>query len=68
MYTVCRATPTSSAISAGFFPLSRSLPARNRFLVASSDLLLTIPHTSRQFVEDITHRTPIGCHVLRKYQ
>src|SRR5471030_1421738 len=68
VYTVCRATPTSSATSVGFFPLSSSRPARNRFLVASSDLLLTMPHTSRQFVEDITRRTPIGCHVLRKYQ
>src|ERR1700685_2679900 len=60
VYTVCRATPTTSATSAAFFPLSSSRPARNRFLVASSDLLLTMPQTSRQFVENITHRTTIG--------
>jgi hypothetical protein len=63
-----RATPTSNATSAGLFPLSSSRPARNRFFVASSDSLLTMPHTLKQFIEDITHRAPIGCHVLRKYQ
>jgi len=34
VYTVCRATPTSSAISTGVLPFCSSHPARTRFLVA----------------------------------
>src|SRR5450759_998787 len=68
VYTVCRATPTASATSAGFFPLSSNRPARTRFFAASSNRFLTMPRTSKHLVEEITHGATIGCHELWKYQ
>ena len=68
VYTVCRATPTANATSAGFFPLSSSRPARNRFFVASSNRVLTMTHIPNHLDEDITHKATIGCHDLRKDQ
>src|SRR5215207_7404812 len=68
VYTVCRATPTSRATSAGFLPLSSSRPARNRFFAASSKRFFIMRHTSNNFVEDITRRVTNGCHELWKTQ
>src|SRR5574340_534179 len=67
VYTVCRATPTFSATSAGRLPASSILPARSRFFVASSNrFAMQTPFINVMKV--ITHGKRNGCHDLRKYQ
>lgn len=67
VYTVCRATPTFSATSAGRLPASSILPARSRFFVASFNRFAT-KTSFKNILKVITHENKNGCHDLWKYQ
>jgi len=58
VYTVCRATPTAIADSAGVFPASNIRPARGRFFAALLNLFWTMTTFSSNRPEDIT---PMAC-------
>ena len=68
VYTVCRATPTAGATSAGRLPASSMRPARNRFFAASLNRFCAITIFSSSRPEDITHESLSGCHDLCKDQ
>ena len=62
VYTVCRATPTSRAISAGRLSFCRSRSAQMRFLVASSKRFAAMCEYSNQRVGNAPNEAAIGCH------
>ncbi len=66
LYTVCRATPTARATSAGPLPAKSMRPARKRFFVAASTGFFAMASVSNQSIRDVARQYRIVCHVLWK--